>query len=519
MYSLSVDASASSLSNSRLSSMLGEYVSKKIGVYINILPSFGGGYQYVEFILDALQNLCNDDFDIVVFTLDDEWERIIHDKYHNMTRCRISFKEPEIIIETINSSDCDYIIIPFCNDDSWIAARFSIPFIVTIHDVMQYYFKRDFNMDIYGIHRIIYLHQRNLRRAMGVLVDSELGREQLVNVCGMIYEDKVLVQPFRVPNYLYDELEERPASLHCSKFIFYPATLTDHKNHAGILLALEQLRNEGLLVNMVFTGEPTEYYKNIKRLAMKLGLNDQVEFIGYVSGAQMKWLYKNARAMIMPCYAGPTNIPPLEAMLMGCPLIISHKWSMPEQVGDAALYVNPEFHLSISSAIKRIWLDDDICKELSQRGKKRAKQFTKEKFNDNFKKNLYNLISRYESEFSDLHLLLKLCRTGRLFVYGAGKYGAITVSYLKASNVHIDGIIVSKLDNNPGEIFDIEVMPLDKVSNQMKGARVVLALSEKFHLQVKDTIKKKVTVDVNYTIVTEKMVNDMETLVKFGMLD
>lgn len=490
----------------------------KIGVYIDMLPSFGGGFQYIEFVLDALQAFQNYDSCIVAFVLDDTWEEILRDNYPAISCCRI-VRDSETIIETVNSSDCDYLIVPFCNDDSWIAAKFAIPFVIAIHDVMQFYFKRDFSRDIYGIHRNIHMHQRNLRRAIGALVDSELGREQLLDACGKIYKDKVFIQPFRAPNYLYNDTEERPPSLNSTKFIFYPATLTDHKNHTSILLAMEQLKQEGIIVNMVFTGEYSGFYEILKRLATKLGLIDQVKFIGYVSGAQMKWLYKNARAMIMPCYAGPTNIPPLEAMLMGCPIIISNKWSMPKQIGDAALYVNPEFHLSIASAIKKVWLDDDICKKLSQRGKKRAELFTRKKFNETFINNFNSIVSRYESEYKELHCFLRFCRADRLFVYGAGRYGSAIVHYLRLSNINIVGVVVSNKKNNPDELFGVRVMTLDEVGNKLDGANLVLALSDKYQSQVIDNLNDKLADNINYTIVTEDMINDMEVLCKYGMLD
>jgi len=45
--------------------------------------------------------------------------------------------------------------------------------------------------------------------------------------------------------------------------------------------------------------------------------------------------------MIMPTFFGPTNIPPLEAIAVGCPVAVSNIYGMPHQLGDAALYFNP----------------------------------------------------------------------------------------------------------------------------------------------------------------------------------
>ena len=57
--------------------------------------------------------------------------------------------------------------------------------------------------------------------------------------------------------------------------------------------------------------------------------------------------YKYAVALVMPTFFGPTNIPPLEAFALGCPVITSNIYGIPEQVGDAALLVNLDKPLQV----------------------------------------------------------------------------------------------------------------------------------------------------------------------------
>lgn len=44
----------------------------------------------------------------------------------------------------------------------------------------------------------------------------------------------------------------------------------------------------------------------------------------------LSFLYQKAWAMIMPSYFVPTNIPPLEAMALGCPVAVLNRYAMPE---------------------------------------------------------------------------------------------------------------------------------------------------------------------------------------------
>ena len=66
----------------------------------------------------------------------------------------------------------------------------------------------------------------------------------------------------------------------------------------------------------------------------------------------------------MPSYFGPTNIPPLEAMALGCPVAVSNKYAMPEQVGDAGLLFDPDSPEEIAKCIKAMWLDDKLRQKM-----------------------------------------------------------------------------------------------------------------------------------------------------------
>lgn len=46
--------------------------------------------------------------------------------------------------------------------------------------------------------------------------------------------------------------------------------------------------------------------------------------------------------LVFPSLLGPTNMPPLEARVLGCPVLCSDFLGHREQLGDGALYFNPE---------------------------------------------------------------------------------------------------------------------------------------------------------------------------------
>jgi glycosyltransferase involved in cell wall biosynthesis len=78
---------------------------------------------------------------------------------------------------------------------------------------------------------------------------------------------------------------------------------------------------------------------------------------------------------------GPTNIPPIEAMFLGCPVIVSNKYAMPEQVGNAGLLVNPLDPQDIANKIDMIYKDENKRRQLIAKGIIISNMWKQEDFN------------------------------------------------------------------------------------------------------------------------------------------
>ena len=87
----------------------------------------------------------------------------------------------------------------------------------------------------------------------------------------------------------------------------------------------------------------------------------------------------------MPSYFGPTNIPPLEAMALGCPVAVSDKYAMPEQVGDAGLLFNPNSPKEIAECIRKLWCDNALRQNMIKKGYKRVCRWTQKEFGERLK--------------------------------------------------------------------------------------------------------------------------------------
>jgi glycosyltransferase involved in cell wall biosynthesis len=135
---------------------------------------------------------------------------------------------------------------------------------------------------------------------------------------------------------------------------------------------------EGL--QLVLTGSYRHSYQALLDYVRSQNLDDVIHFIGYVPNEDLVGFYSRSYALIYPSFFGPTNIPPLEAMELGCPVLVSDIYAVPEQCGDAALYFNPHSVEEIAQCIKRIWNDPKLHSSLIANALLRRRQHTLEGF-------------------------------------------------------------------------------------------------------------------------------------------
>jgi glycosyltransferase involved in cell wall biosynthesis len=102
-------------------------------------------------------------------------------------------------------------------------------------------------------------------------------------------------------------------------------------------------------------------------------------FLDHVSDAAIKALYQSAICLVFPSRYEGFGLPPLEAMVCGCPVIASHAASMPEICGDAALLCDPDRPDAFAANIQSLMTDPALRLELIARGTERARLFSWER--------------------------------------------------------------------------------------------------------------------------------------------
>lgn len=283
-----------------------------------------------------------------------------------------------------------------------------LPFVVAIHD-LQHRLQPEFPEVSAGgeWERREYLFRNAARYATLILTDSEVGREDILNIYGEygISPNRVKVLPYLPAHYLAPATTVNgPAHVQASyqlpeRYLLYPAQFWPHKNHARLVRALKLVKDEyNLNVPVVFCGSRTgpireQTFREMVALAHELQIERQVHYLGYVPDEDMAGLYMAAVALVMPTFFGPTNIPVLEAWALNCPVVTSDLRGIREQVGDAAILVNPRSVEAIADSIYRLWTDERLRCELIHRGQQRLASYS----DDDYSSRLEGIIEEAKS--------------------------------------------------------------------------------------------------------------------------
>ena len=106
------------------------------------------------------------------------------------------------------------------------------------------------------------------------------------------------------------------------------------------------------------------------------GLEGKVEFLGGVPPRELAELYRRCGVFVFPSTVETFGNPLVEAMASGAPMACSNTAAMPEVVGDAAEFFDPEDVGGMTVAIDRLLKDSKLRRSLSRRAIERVKAFS-----------------------------------------------------------------------------------------------------------------------------------------------
>jgi len=178
-----------------------------------------------------------------------------------------------------------------------------------------------------------------------------------------------------------DPILEKPEPLHKLEnedFIMFVGRPQPHKNLYRLIAAFNLLQQSKPGLKLVLAGKTDPTYIQVEQWVTDQAIKNVI-FTGFVSEAQLKWLYLNCRAYIFPSLSEGFGLPGLEAMCHGAPVVSSNLTSLPEIYGDAALYFDPLDVDDMKTKILEVLNNSKLRDGLIEKGKNQIKKYSWQK--------------------------------------------------------------------------------------------------------------------------------------------
>jgi glycosyltransferase involved in cell wall biosynthesis len=150
----------------------------------------------------------------------------------------------------------------------------------------------------------------------------------------------------------------------------------------GLLKALPAVLKERPKVHLVIVGDTSGkgFWDNVDEVRHFVDnhppLNEHVHFTGYISDSELTELLNGTNALVFPSLWEGFGLPAVEAMSCGVPVLASNRSSLPEVIGDAGLFFNPEDPVDIARCILKFLSDADLQQRLRASALERVRDFT-----------------------------------------------------------------------------------------------------------------------------------------------
>jgi glycosyltransferase involved in cell wall biosynthesis len=249
--------------------------------------------------------------------------------------------------------------------------------VVTIHDLIHERYPEFypyFDRKIYSLK-----FRRACKKADVVVAISERTKQDIIDFYKIeASKIKVIYQSCHPQFYLtppqYDESVLSKKYNLPESYILYVGTINERKNLLSLVKAMQLLENQEN-TQLVVVGTGGDYFTQIKNYVSKNQLTNKVHFLTKTDFQDFPFLYKKAKAFVLPSFFEGFGIPVIEAMWSGCPVVVSEGSCFAESAGYGALFINPNSPESIAVAIDKILIDKDLRNAQILRGGKYVEKF------------------------------------------------------------------------------------------------------------------------------------------------
>ncbi|MEI6040024.1 MAG: glycosyltransferase family 1 protein [Candidatus Berkelbacteria bacterium] len=246
---------------------------------------------------------------------------------------------------------------------------YKTPQVVIIHDMATFLFPEQRGQEVSARHnkRV----KKVCTKAKKIIAISESTKNDIIKFLKINPERIEIVGPGLTQ---FPEKGKLPSNLKSKSYILFVGTLEPRKNLKGLVQAYrllsEDLREKYPLVIVGAKGWNTAF--ELEEIKETKGVN----WLGYVSDADLGELYRQAAIFAYPSLYEGFGLPVIEAQQYGVPVLTSNISSLPEAVGDGGVQIDPLDINSIARGLQRLLEDKELAQSLGQKALEHAKKYS-----------------------------------------------------------------------------------------------------------------------------------------------
>lgn len=255
-----------------------------------------------------------------------------------------------------------------------------VPYVLTVHDLVPLLLPDTVSVKFRWQFRLWLA--RSLEVAQQVICVSETTRQSVLE------RFDVAPKKLSVVHHGIDHIDRVPpadATSHLwldahglrTPFVLYAGALDARKNVELVLKAVEKMFDGGHKVTLVLAGQRWFGANAIEREITRVKERGvDVRVLGYLNDSLFYAVMKRASAFVFPSRYEGFGLPPLEAMHLGVPTIVSTEGSLPEVCGDGAWQVGPDDVDGLAAQLSK-WMGSESERSTwSARATKWSSRFT-----------------------------------------------------------------------------------------------------------------------------------------------
>lgn len=272
-----------------------------------------------------------------------------------------------------------YHIQKLISPDGFVSLRSKTPSLLVIHDLAYLVFPNHLPFLVRWYYR--YFTPKYISKAQTIVTVSHFVKNHIVDSFS-ISPSKIQVTN-NLPKEIFQPLEQPQKSLvqnqyalGCPYFL-YVGAIHPRKNMLNLLRAFQKFKKDSHSnIKLIIVGRKAWKNNALKNLLRESLYTEEVIWTSKVSDTELVKVVGAAFALVYPSLFEGFGIPILEAQKAGVPVITSNTSSMPEVTGTGGILVNPTQSDEIARAMKRLYTDSSLRKELIEKGFENLKRYT-----------------------------------------------------------------------------------------------------------------------------------------------